>query len=120
MQTNCIGDKMIHYMKLQPSPFAAVKNGAKDIEMRLNDEKRRAIQIDDIIEFTNTESGEMLKVNVINKHHFDNFALLYKAFDKGRLGYKEDEVAIPQDMEKYYTVDEIAQNGVVGIEIKLM
>ena len=111
---------MIHYMKLQPSPFKTMKIGMKDIEMRLNDDKRQAIKIDDIIEFTNTESGEILKVKVINKHYFNSFDDLYKSFDKSRLGYYENEEAYPSDMTKYYPADEIAQNGVVGIEISLI
>ncbi len=111
---------MTHYMKLKPEPFDAIKGGYKDIEMRLNDEKRQAIEIGDIIEFTNTESYEILKVIVINKHHFSTFDNLYKAFDKERLGYAKHETAHPHDMEKYYPADEIAQNGVVGIEISLI
>lgn len=111
---------MIHNMKLQPSPFETMKKGMKDIEMRLNDDKRQLIKIDDIIEFTNTESGETLKVKVINKHHFKSFDDLYKSFDKSRLGYYENETAHPNDMTKYYPAEEISQNGVVGIEIKLL
>ncbi|MBR2024747.1 MAG: RNA-binding protein [Clostridia bacterium] len=111
---------MTHYMKLQPSPFETMKIGMKDIEMRLNDDKRQAIKIGDIIEFTNTESGEILKVKVINKHHFNSFDDLYKTFDKSRLGYRENEVAHPNDMTKYYPKEEIAQNGVVGVEIQLI
>lgn len=110
----------IHYMSLKPEPFDAIKGGYKDIEMRLNDEKRQAINIGDIIAFTNTESYEIIKVIVINKHHFKSFDELYKTFNKERLGYSENENAQPSDMEKYYPVDEIAENGVVGIEIQLI
>ena len=38
-------------MKLQPKPFAAIKNGTKTIEMRLWDEKRKHITVGDTIEF---------------------------------------------------------------------
>jgi ASC-1-like (ASCH) protein len=107
-------------MKLKPEPFKAIKIGMKDIEMRLNDKKRQAIKICDIIEFTNTESGEILKVTVINKHHFDSFDDLYKSFDKSRLGYYENEIAHPNDMTQYYPKEEINQSGVVGIEIKII
>lgn len=111
---------MIHYMKLQQSPFDAIKNGTKDIEMRLNDEKRQLIRIGDIVEFTNTSTGEIIKAKVINKHIFDSFDNLYKTFDKTRLGYKPNEIAQPSDMTQYYPQEEIDQNGVVGIEIKLI
>ena len=111
---------MIHYMKLKPEPFKAMKIGMKDIEMRLNDDKRQAIVIGDIIEFTNTESDEILKVMVVNKHNFNSFDDLYKSFDKSRLGYYENETAHPNDMTKYYPIEEISQNGGVGIEIKII
>ena len=121
MQISYIGEKMkIHYMKLKPQPYDLIKVGYKDIEMRLNDEKRQAINPGDIIEFTNTESGEIIKVIVLNKHNFKSFTELYNAFDKTRLGYSQNEIATPEDMEKYYPVDEIAINGVVGIEIQLI
>jgi len=121
MQISYIGEKMkIHYMKLKPQPYDLIKVGYKDIEMRLNDEKRQAINPGDIIEFTNTESGEIIKVIVLNKHNFKSFTELYNAFDKTRLGYSQNEIGTPEDMEKYYPVDEIAINGVVGIEIQLI
>lgn len=107
-------------MKLKPQPYDLIKIGCKDIEMRLNDEKRQAIEIGDIIAFTNTESYEIIKVIVLNKHHFKSFTELYNAFDKTRLGYSQNEIATPEDMEKYYPVDEIAQFGVLGIEIQLI
>ena len=107
-------------MKLKPQPYDLIKIGCKDIEMRLNDEKRQAIEIGDIIAFTNTESYEIIKVIVLNKHHFKNFTELYNAFDKTRLGYSQNEIADPNDMEKYYSVDEINEFGVVGIEIQLI
>ena len=110
----------IHYMKLKPHPYDLIKIGCKDIEMRLNDDKRQAINIGDIIAFTNTESYEIIRVIVLNKHRFNNFTELYNAVDKARLGYSEYEMADPKDMEKYYSEEEIAKHGVLGIEIQLV
>ena len=110
----------IHYMTLKREPYEAIECGSKDIEMRLNDEKRQAVNVGDIIAFTNADSFEIIKVIVLNKHHFKSFDELYKAFDKKRLGYSEHEIASPRDMEMYYPVDEIAKYGVVGIEIQLI
>ena len=47
---------MIHSMNLAPSPFEMIASGKKTIELRLNDEKRRKIQIEDFIQFTNVKS----------------------------------------------------------------
>ena len=44
----------IYQINLQPGPFQAIKNKEKTIEMRLNDERRKPIQIGDYILFINT------------------------------------------------------------------
>lgn len=111
---------MIHNMKLKEDPFNKIKNKTKDIEMRLYDEKRSLIKKGDIIEFTNITTNEKIKTIVIDLHKYNSFDELYSKFNKIRLGYKEDEKANPYDMEQYYSKDEIVQNGVIGIEIKLI
>lgn len=111
---------MIHNMKLKEDPFYKIKNKIKDIEMRLYDEKRSLIKKGDIIEFTNITTNEKIKTIVIDLHKYNSFDELYSKFNKIRLGYKEDEKANPYDMEQYYSKDEIVQNGVIGIEIKLI
>lgn len=109
---------MTHFMKLKNEPFMSIKNGLKTIEMRLFDEKRQQIKVDDTIEFTNIVSLEKLKVKVIALHKFKNFEELYSHFNKTQLGYKQTENANPNDMNQYYTNDDIEKYGVLGIEIK--
>ena len=109
---------MTHFMKLKNEPFMSIKNGLKTIEMRLFDEKRKQIKVGDTIEFTNIVSLEKLKVKVINLHKFKNFEELYSHFNKTQLGYKQTENANPNDMNQYYTNDDIHKYGVLGIEIK--
>ena len=111
---------MKHYMTLYDAPFKAIASKQKDIEMRLYDEKRKQIKENDIIEFTNLVTKEILTVLVIKMHVFDDFESLYASFNKVRIGYKEDEIANPSDMELYYSKQDIKENKVVGIEIKLI
>lgn len=111
---------MKHELNLHPEPFASIKSGHKDIEMRLYDERRRKIKVGDEIEFTNRETNEKLLCKVIDLHRFKSFDELYQAFPKTRLGYKEDEVAHPEDMGKYYSKELRDKYGVIGIEIKLL
>ena len=89
-------------------------------EMRLNDEKRSLIKEGDIIEFENRITKEKLKTKVIKLYKFDNFEELYKHFDKISLGYAEDEIADPKDMEQYYPQDKQEKYGVLGIEINVV
>ena len=110
---------MIHKMNLNDGPFNNIKNGFKTIEMRLYDEKRRMINDGDIIEFTNRITNEKISTKVIKLYIFNNFEELYKQFDKISLGYKENEIASPNDMNIYYSKEEQEKYGVVGIEIKL-
>lgn len=109
---------MTHFMKLKNEPFVSIKNGLKTIEMRLFDEKRKQIKVGDTIEFTNIVSLEKLKVKVIALHKFKNFEELYSHFNKTQLGYKQTEIASPNDMNQYYTNDDIEKYGVLGIETK--
>lgn len=111
---------MIIEMKLQDSPFNQIKNGTKTIELRLYDEKRKQIKINDKIIFTNINTNEKLTVLVTNLHIYDSFEELYKHFDKVSLGYNIDEEANPKDMELYYSNEEQSKYGVIGIEIKLI
>lgn len=110
---------MIHNMKLQDDPFIKIKKGLKTVEMRLNDEKRQKINIDDDIEFTNIKTSEKLICKVLNLYKYKNFEELYKNHDKISIGYDKDEVSNSNDMKKYYAEDKINKYGVLGIKIKL-
>ena len=46
----------MHEMKLRPKYYDFILNGTKRIEIRLNDEKRKKIKQDDLIEFTNIKN----------------------------------------------------------------
>ena len=109
---------MKHEMKLNNGPYTNIKNGTKTIELRLNDEKRQLLKIKDLIEFTNRETLEQMLVEIENLYYYPSFEELYKHFDKVAMGYKNNEIANPKDMEEYYSKDEQEKYGVLGIEIK--
>ena len=109
---------MVHKMRLVDFAFKAIKNKEKDIELRHNEEKRRLINVGDIIEFEHIDTKEIIRVEVTNLYKYDTFEELFKQFDKKDLGYAEDEEANPGDMEEFYTKEEQDKYGVVGIKIK--
>ena len=111
---------MKHEMKLHDGPFKCIQNKTKTIELRLLDEKRSLINENDLIEFTNRTTEEKITVRVIRLHKYPNFEELYKHHDKISMGYKEDDDAKAEDMEEYYSKEEQANFGVVGIEIELI
>lgn len=107
-------------MKLNPQPFESIKAGTKTVEMRVNDEKRKTLKAGDHIIFSQRDNEEN-KIEVVIKKikKFSTFAELYAAYDKVKLGYKADEEAKPEDMEQYYSKDEMA-DGVLAIEVALV
>ena len=111
---------MIHKMDLWHESFEKIKSKTKTIELRLNDEKRSIIKIGDIIEFTDTTSGEKIRCNVVNLFRYADFETLYQNHDKLSIGYRENETADPADMLAYYSEDKIKKYGVVGIEISVI
>lgn len=104
-------------MKLNDKPFKMIKNGRKNIELRLYDEKRKKLKAGDKIIFESLENGETITVTILALHIYESFAELYKHFDKTAMGYEDDEIASPEDMNEYYTPENQRKYGVVGIEI---
>lgn len=74
---------MLHRMKLKIVPFKKIKNGSKTIELRLNDEKRKKVQIGDFIEFSCLdEPKDKIQTRVTALHRFGSFAELYAVLPK--------------------------------------
>lgn len=109
---------MIHEMRLNNEPFNKIKEGTKIVELRLLDEKRKALRIGDKIIFTNRANNEKIDVIITNLFKADNFAPIYEKYSKVETGYNEEEPSNPEDMEKYYTKDEIKKYGCLAIEIE--
>lgn len=112
---------MIHYMKLRPQPFSMIACGAKTIELRLWDEKRKLICVGDTLVFKNTQSADTLSCTVKELHVFANFDQLYKSLPLDKCGYLPHELktASAKDMIAYYPPEKQKSFGVVGIEIAL-
>ena len=110
----------IYEMKLHPTPFQAIYEGRKTVEMRLFDERRREIKKGDKIEFTNRADGAKILVLVKECVAFPTFLELYKAYSKEKLGYLPNEAFDPRDMEQYYSREDIKRYGVLAIEIELL
>lgn len=106
---------MIYRMKLQNEPFNQIMLGTKEIEIRLNDDKRKMFKINDYIEFTNISTLEIMFVKITNLYHFESFEKLFNNFDNSILGCSSYE-----EMYKYYSKEEENKYGVLGIEIKVL
>ena len=107
-----------HVLNLCHEPFLAMKEGDKDIEMRLNEPKRAILHVGDALSFVDTETKESLTRKIIGLAPYDSFDLLYSSFPKERLGYRKEEEASSSDMERYYSKERIAQYGPLAIFLK--
>lgn len=115
--------RTLHEMTLDHEPFRRMELGEKTVELRLNDDKRRKIEVGDIIRFEDrSDEGEVLFAEVMEKLFFPTFRELYSSLSLREIGYTEDEIprASPDDMLKYYSEEEQAKYGVVGIRINVM
>lgn len=106
-------------MKLNPSPFSQIKAGTKTIEIRLNDEKRRLLNIGDELVFTLiTDEAQSIKTEVVNLHVFKTFKELCESFPAIQYGSESsDEWEL---MYKYYSKEDEEKWGVLGIEVKVL
>ena len=114
---------MNHNMKLNPDPFTAIETGKKNIELRLNDEKRQQINIGDTITFSNNADPEKkLFTKVIALHHAPSFTNLFTTIPISVCGF--DEALSPKEaanaMRQYYSEEEEMKFGALGIELKLI
>jgi ASC-1-like (ASCH) protein len=95
-------------MRLHPGPFERVKSGEKNVECRLNDEKRQQLAVGDTIVFQNRSNDETVERKVVALHTFPDFKSMFKKFPEEKIN----------DIYQYYTPEEEKECGVVAIELK--
>ena len=110
---------MIHYMNLVPTAFVKIADGNKTIELRLNDEKRQRINVEDTFVFNCSSTKDIITAQISGLHKFSNFKELYNALPLEKCGYTvaELDTAHYTDMEQYYTKEQIEKYGALGIEL---
>lgn len=110
----------VYEMNLQPKYFDFIKDGAKRIELRLYDEKRRSIQLRDIIEFAKSDS-EKFKAEVVGLLRHKSFADLFEDFDISILADSSmTKQELLEVLGEFYSEEKQAKFGVIGIRIKLI
>lgn len=110
-----------HYMSLTKVPFEQIQKGEKSVEIRLYDEKRRLVQVGDIIYFSLVDDEkQVIKTKVLALHRFASFAQLFSTnlLSKGGFsGYTiEESIAC---MREFYAREKEEKYGVLGIEIMI-
>jgi len=106
---------------LHPLVFDIVLNKDKDVEIRVNDEKRRKLNIGDTLVFLKRpDDKEEIKATITNLVYFNNFLEVTDYYDMKRIYLedttKEDYINL---MKQFYSEEEVNKYGVVAIEFKL-
>ena len=100
--------------------FEIVKKGSKDVEVRINDEKRRKLKVGDTLVFLKRPlDDEEIRAKVVGLDYYDNFNELVKHYEMKRL-YLESytkEMWI-KEMERFYTEEDQVKYGVVAISFR--
>lgn len=102
---------------LHSDVFDIVKNGKKDIEVRINDEKRRLLKVGDTLVFLRRPNeDEEIRAKVVGLEYYDCFENLVDHYDMGRIylsDYTKEQYL--EEMKRFYTMEEQRENGVVAI-----
>ena len=110
-----------HEMKLQPKFFDFIKYGTKRIELRLYDEKRRNIELEDKIIFEKEpELEEVVEATVVGLLRYKSFKELFEDFDMSLLADRSmTKGELLEVLEEFYTVEKQEEFGVLGIKVEL-
>ena len=111
---------MTHELKLQSSPFDAIKAGTKTIECRLYDEKRQQIQIGDTLILKRAPELETsVTAEVTGLLRYPTFSGLFADFPLETFG-GESISELEELIYSFYSKEDEVKFGVVGIQIKLV
>jgi ASC-1-like (ASCH) protein len=110
---------MVYEMRLHPIPFELIRSGSKVIEIRLNDEKRQQLHIGDQIEFVlRPEQTDTFKAEISGLDIFNSFKDAYSSYEPIVYGAQSQNEW--KDMYKYYSSEDEAKYGVLGIHLRLL
>lgn len=111
----------LHFMHLYDEPFEKIAKGEKTIELRLFDDKRKALNKGDYICFTNTKSGKKCFVKITELKNFKNLKEATLSLDQTKLGCSKEQTKeeILDAYHSIYSEQEEQEKGVLAISISL-
>lgn len=106
---------------LHPDVYEIVKQGSKNVEARVNDEKRRKLKVGDTLIFLKRPlEEENCKARVTDLKYFDTFEQMGKNYDFKRLYLESYTMDMwLKELSRFYSDEEIKKYGVVAIEFEL-
>jgi ASC-1-like (ASCH) protein len=105
-------------MSVRHKYFELIKSGAKDIELRAYDEKRKKMKVGDkFLLFDAENPDQSIICEILNMHVAPDFESLFKKIDIKRSGFQTMDELIDV-VTKFVSREELQREQVVGIEIK--
>ena len=102
--------------------FDIVKNESKDVEIRLNDEKRKKLKVGDTLIFLKRPNDdEEIRGTITNLVYFNDFSEVVDNYPMKRIyldNYKKDEFI--RLLGRFYSDEDVKKYGVVAIEFELV
>ncbi len=113
---------MKHDMKLKAIYFDKIKTGEKIYEIRLNDEKRRLINVGDVLIFNKEpELKEKIATEVKELVYFNSFEELLNTLPVEKIGFKSmDKQSIKDVYCQFYSKEDENKYGVVAIKVQVI
>ena len=109
------------FMKLYDGPFDLIKSGKKKIEVRCNDEKRKALKVGDKIIFCRySNPSEKIFAEITDLQSFDTFKELYSSYPMEMFGHEDKSVEeILLTVDKIYSKEKQKKYGALAITISV-
>ena len=114
------GLSMQYKMPIYSIPFRLIKEGKRKVDMRLLDEKRQKLKLNDIIEFIDSRTNESLFCKVKGLLVFNSFDELIDTIPLEMLGTYKDKDEIKLRIRRLYAHQNVENYQVVGIFIELL
>ena len=113
---------MKHEMKIQTIYFDKIKNGEKIYEVRLNDEKRRTMDVGDVLVLKKEpEQIEELYLEIKDLVYFNSFDEMVNTLPSQKIGFAGmEKQSIIDVYHSFYTPADEKKYGVVAIKVQVI
>lgn len=113
---------IVHRMKLYEEPFKKILERKKTLELRLFDDKRKKLNVNDVIIFSLENTHEEVAVRVRTLYRAMTFEDLFKIVSLKKCGFENNVTpkSAAAVMKQFYSDQQVADYGVLGIEFSLI
>lgn len=109
----------LHTMRLNDEPFNLIKTRKKIIELRLLDEKRRSINLEDALEFVHREDADLtISAKISAIFYYNTFANLISDLPIQWFGYQTKNEVIDK-VSSIYSPEQEKLHSVVGFKFEI-